>query len=180
MTTNLRRKENTNKPMVALKDAPRWLLAPVPLFLLRPALRRLVNHIGQGHPALFDRLGPCQHKRYLIDPVNLPFVFLLHPNARDPTLDVFRRANAPACDARIAGSFLTLLDMIDGRLDGDALFFSRELSVSGDIEAVVVLRNAMDDVEGGIVDELARPFGPPAMGILAALRHRAERRHAKA
>ena len=63
--------------------------------------------------------------------------------------------------------------MIDGALDGDALFFSRDLQVSGDTEAVVVLRNALDDVEGSALDSVIAAFGPlskPVSGVLSILR----------
>ena len=55
-----------------------------------------------------------------------------------------------------------LFDLIDGSLDGDALFFSRKLRVTGDTEAVVALRNALDDVDGGVVESITRAFGPLA------------------
>ena len=63
--------------------------------------------------------------------------------------------------------------MIDGSLDGDALFFSRDLRVSGDTEAVVALRNALDDLQGSALDSVLEAFGPlskPAALGLAALR----------
>jgi len=60
---------------------------------------------------------------------------------------------------RFAGKFFDLLDMIDGSLDGDALFFSRALQVSGDTEAVVALRNALDDFEGSALDSVVASFG---------------------
>jgi len=66
----------------------------------------------------------------------------------------------PHSHARIAGSFLDLFDLIDGSLDGDALFFSRKLRVTGDTEAVVALRNALDDVDGGVVESITKAFGP--------------------
>ena len=78
-----------------------------------------------------------------------------------------RRHDAPYSHARIAGSFLDLFELIDGSLDGDALFFSRKLLVTGDTEAVVALRNALDDVDGGIMDSITRAFGP--LSAIAAM-----------
>jgi predicted lipid carrier protein YhbT len=109
---------------------------------------------GTGHiatraksPALFARLGSHTSKRFLIDPTDLPFVLVLIPDAAKPYLKAYRRYESPPHDAGIAGTFFDLLDMIAGTLDGDALFFARGLRVSGDTEAVVALRNALDDVE---------------------------------
>lgn len=82
---------------------------------------------------------------------------------------VLRRDSVPH-DAHIAGSALTLLDMIDGRLDGDALFFSRDLRITGDTEAVVSLRNALDDLDGSVADDAATLAGPAGRAILGFLR----------
>lgn len=103
----------------------------------------------------------------------MPFALILRPDPDRPRLKAVRRHSGLAYDARIAGSFLTLLDMVDGRLDGDALFFSRDLIVEGDTEATVCLRNALDDLEGSIADDIADMLGPPgrmALGVLRRIR----------
>jgi len=142
------------------QHAPAVLLGPVPLALLQPLFARMADHVAHSHPELFDRLGPHAGKRFLIDPIDLPFVLVLVPEPDRPRMTVHRRAEKPAHDARIGGRFFKLLDMIDGNADGDALFFSRDLQVSGDAEAVVALRNALDDFEGSALDSVAGSFGP--------------------
>lgn len=127
-------------------------------------------HIVRRHPELFDRIGAHTKKKFLIDPLNLPFVLLLQPDPVRPRLRAKGRNEFLSYDARIAGTFLTLLDMVDGRLDGDALFFNRSLVVEGDTEAVVCLRNALDDTDGGIVDDIADGFGRAGRIALAILR----------
>jgi len=148
--------------------------APLPLFPLQPLLGRIVRTVARTRSEIFDRIGPHTGKRFLIDPVNMPFVLLLHPDPARPRLRAARRYDAPAWDSRIAGSFLTLLSVVDGRLDADALFFTRELIVEGDTEAAVCLRNALDDLEGGIADDVAEIFGPPGRATLSLLRHMSE------
>ncbi len=166
-------------PIVSLVNAPRILLAPLPLPAVQPGLRRIAARVFRARPELAARLGPHANKRFLIDPVNLPFAFLLRPDPQDVLLEAVRRGRMADHDARIAGTFLTLLDMVDGRLDGDALFFSRNLRVTGDTEAVVALRNALDDAEGGIADDVAALYGPPGRFILKRLRAvRGRARHA--
>jgi O2-independent ubiquinone biosynthesis accessory factor UbiT len=152
-----------------LQHAPGLLLAPVPLAVLQPLFTRIASHVAQSRPELFARLGPHAGKRFLIDPIDLPFVLVLTPEPELPRMSVHRRAERPAHDARIAGSFFNLLDMIDGSLDGDALFFSRELRVSGDTEAVVALRNALDDFEGSALDSVVASFGPLSKTAALAL-----------
>lgn len=160
-------------PIAAPGALPRLLLAPVPLFAIQPLLRRIAAHVAVDRPEVFARLGVHAGKRFLVDPVDLPFVLLLEPRPAAASLRAFRRHETPPHDAAIAGTFLDLLDMIDGRLDGDALFFSRRLRVSGDTEAVVTLRNALDDMEGSVVDNVIAAFGPlagPARLAMSALR----------
>jgi predicted lipid carrier protein YhbT len=155
------------------EDIPRLLLTPIPLFVLQPILGRMAGHVARTRPELFARLGPHVSKRFLIDPIDLPFVLVLAPNSARPDLTAYRRSEKPRHDACIAGTFLDLLDMIDGSLDGDALFFSRALRVSGDTEAVVALRNALDDFGGNVVDSFAGAFGPlsaPASLAISGLR----------
>ena len=148
----------------------RLILAPVPLFAIQPVLHKIVHHIAQKRPELFDRIGPHKDKLFLIDPVNLPFAFALRPNPDNLSFRACRRRNLPQVEARIAGTFLTLLDMVDGQLDGDALFFTRKLVVEGDTEAVVCLRNAIDDVEGSIAEDTANLFGFTGRNALKILR----------
>ena len=50
--------------------------------------------------------------------------------------------------------------MIDGQTDSDALFFNRELTVTGNTEAIVALRNALDDMDVTLADDVAAAFGP--------------------
>ena len=66
----------------------------------------------------------------------------------------------PAADAAIRGALKTLVDLLEGRLDGDALFFSRELAIEGDTEAVVALRNAVDDAEIDLAEDVLSVLGP--------------------
>jgi predicted lipid carrier protein YhbT len=53
------------------------------------------------------------------------------------------------------------------------MFFARSLIVSGDTEAVVSLRNAIDDIDGSLAASVADLFGPPGRMVLAVVRRRA-------
>ncbi|PJB69832.1 MAG: sterol-binding protein [Alphaproteobacteria bacterium CG_4_9_14_3_um_filter_47_13] len=150
---------------------------PLPLFFLQPLLGRIVRHIAEKRPELFKRIGQHKNKKFLIDPVNMPFAMMLYPHPDRPRLKAVRRSSQSVYDARIAGSFLTLLDMVDGHLDGDALFFSRDLTIEGDTEATVCLRNALDDLDGSIADDIAVLFGLPGQVSLRALRYFRNHKH---
>lgn len=148
----------------------RFMLTSVPLFVVQPVLYKIVHQIAQQRPELFARIAPHKDKLFLIDPLNLPFAFILRPNQDNLSFRAYRRRHLPQAQARIAGTFLTLLDMVDGQLDGDALFFTRKLVVEGDTEAVVCLRNAIDDVEGSIAEDTANLFGFTGRNALKILR----------
>lgn len=156
-----------------LQSVAGTLLAAVPLALLQPLFSHIASHVARTRPELFARLGPHTGKLFLIDATDLPFVLVLRPDAARPCLKAYRRAERPRHDAAIAGTFMNLLDMIDGTLDGDALFFSRDLRVTGDTEAVVALRNALDDIDGSALGSVVESFGPlskPAALAISALR----------
>lgn len=143
--------------------------------LIQPILNRVVRDITRELPELFERLGPHRHSRFLIDARELPFVLLLRPDPDRPELVAWPRRAGPPHDTRIAGRFHDLMGLIDAQRDGDALFFSRDLDISGDLEAVVCLRNAIDDVEGSIADRVADSLGPASRIAWTMMRRHHER-----
>lgn len=123
---------------------------------------------------MFSRLGAHRSTDFVIDPQELPFALHLRP---DPESLIFRavpREALPQAGAMIRGRFLLLLQLVDGDEDGDAAFFSRDLTITGDTEAVVCLRNALDDVDGSIAEETADLFGPVGRTALAQMRRHYE------
>lgn len=153
-------------------------LLPVGLICaaLRPVLDRVVRRIAARHPEMFARVAPYEKADFLIVPQELPFALHLRPDPAAPLLRAVPRNRLPPHDACIEGRFLLLLELVDGESDGDAAFFSRDLAISGNTEAVVSLRNALDDMDGSVAQEAADLFGPPGRAILAALRRRSGRR----
>ncbi len=142
------------------------------ILLIQPVLNRIVSSIAREMPELFTRLGPHQHSRFLIDALDLPFLLLLRPDPEKPDLRAVSRHSEPASNARIAGRLRNMLGLIEGGRDGDALFFSRDLDITGNLEAVVCLRNAIDDVEGSIADRVALSLGPASSAAWRLMRRR--------
>lgn len=136
------------------------LLRPLPLFPLRLALQQVAESLGRRRAGLFTRLGDHTGKVFLIDPTDLPFVLRLKPNPAQPTVEPRRRQEAGHWDARIAGPLAALIGMVHGAFDGDALFFSRDIVIEGDTEAVLALRNTLDNAEIDLPAEIAAAFGP--------------------
>lgn len=143
----------------------------LPLAPLALASRRFVASIARRHPSLFRRLGAQADKTFVLDAVDLPLVFVLRPRLDAPRLDVFRRGTETTWDARIAGRLSALLGLVHGAYDGDALFFSRDIVVEGDTEAVLALRNAIDDSEIDLPTEAAELLGPFRPFVDPPLRH---------
>ena len=145
------------------------LLPPLPVFILQPLLNHIVKTVAKRHPELFIRLGESCNKRFLIDPSNLPVFLLLQPNPERPQLHIYNRDRDIPYDVFIAGTFKTLLRMIDGKTDSDALFFNRQLKVTGNSEAVVALRNALDNMDATLAEDVASCFGPFSKPIRALI-----------
>ncbi len=139
---------------------------------LSPVLSRVVRRIALRHPEIFDRLGPHTQSDFVIVPRELPFALHLRPDPAAPVLRAVPGTDLPPHEARIEADFLLLLQLIDADSDGDAAFFSRDLTITGNTEAVVTLRNALDDVDGSIAAETADLFGRPGRAILNRLRKR--------
>jgi len=154
-----------------LHNLPKILLAPVPLFLYQPFLDKVITHVIRNNSSVFNRLGSCINKTLIIEPTNLPFVLVLKPNPAHPSLHARRSKSGLTYDALISGTFLNLLRLVDGQLDGDSLFFTRDLVIRGDTEAIVSLRNALDNMEHSLADEIAGLLGPIGKIGMRALRH---------
>jgi predicted lipid carrier protein YhbT len=88
-------------------------------------------------------------------------------------LKVFKtQEDAGKVDAIISGNSLKLIDLLEGKTDGDALFFSRELDISGDMEKVVAFRNAIENAQIDVYEDVVSFFEPAkqtAMGAFVGL-----------
>jgi hypothetical protein len=84
------------------------------LIPLQPLLRYIVERVAAQNPEILERLGAHRNTRFLLDPVDLPFVLLLRPMPGDLVLRACARFEPPSHDARIAGKVLHLVRLIDG------------------------------------------------------------------
>ena len=130
----------------------------LPLLPLQPLLGACLHGIQKRHPQIFDRLGAHATKRFGLDPTDLPFVFVLEPARMNPKIVALR--SMPQVDVRVTGTIAALIGLVDGSCDGDALFFSRDIQVEGDMEAAVALRNAVDEAGIDIIAESIAWLGP--------------------
>ena len=149
------------------------VLRVLPLAPLSLSLTAYARRVAKTHAGLFRRLGEHDHASFELAPTDMPFVLLLEPRGGDPKVTVTRRA--PRADARIAGPLAALIGLVHGAYDGDALFFSRDLVIEGDTAAALALRNAVDDAELDLSEEIATlsgPFAAPMRRIVSFAQRR--------
>lgn len=104
-------------------------------------------------------MGDAAGRRFLFDVKGAPIVLLLVPAACQVTLH--SRHAVPPYDVAIRGRLSAFFQMMDSAQDGDALFFAGELEITGDTGAAVALRNALDDADLDLADELASFLAAP-------------------
>ncbi|MGV1793520.1 ubiquinone anaerobic biosynthesis accessory factor UbiT [Rhizobium sp. A37_96] len=153
-------------------ELPRLLAIPLtymPLAAIERGTGMLFRRLLKKHPELFERLGEHRTKRFAFLPAELPLVFVVEPARL--AISVVRKPLLPnPVDASVEGPLFMLLALLEGRSDADALFFSRDLAVTGDMEAMVAMRNTLDDAGVDLPRDLSGLAGPfaPLFGRLAA------------
>lgn len=138
------------------------LLRAVPPGAIQPLVDRIANLLQDRHPGIFDRLTPLGPRTFVLDPIDLPWVFRLFVANGDGEVTALRRedeATAEA-DATIRAPLTVMFGLLDGTIDGDAMFFSRDMTYEGDTEAVVALRNALDGAGVDLAEDIAASCGP--------------------
>jgi predicted lipid carrier protein YhbT len=148
-----------SRPLAAatLSLIPGPVLARLTVLLTRAMRRR--------HPRLvanFARLDPAVVHVF---PSDLPHRFAIEFGGGKMDvrvlLDSAARGDSPKPpDAEIRGNLMALIDLLEGRIDGDAMFFSREIEITGSTAVIVAVRNTLDREEILITDEIAAMFGP--------------------
>lgn len=147
----------------------RFLLLPGNRHLTETLLSSLAALLVRRHGAMLERLADFAGADCLVVPQDLPAAFLITLQAppvapRLQLVDPARMdsAGVKAPRAIIRADIVTLFALLEGRIDGDALFFSRDLIVEGDMEVVVALRNAVDDAGIDLIADVTSLLGPVA------------------
>jgi len=137
------------------------MLRRMPLALLQPAVDMAVSVMSRRHPDLIDSLTALGNDAVLIDPSDVPVAFLLRQNNGRLFLRCVRTAPAvPKPAATIGGRLSVLVSLAEGDIDGDALFFTRDLTVRGDTGLVLTLRNALERSGIKLSEEIRSVLGP--------------------
>ncbi len=140
--------------------------------LLTPGLDLAARLAARRHPALFERLAAIPDPTFALVADELPICVILRTDTRRPRMRAVAKDDLdPArVAATVRGPLRLLAALADGRQDGDALFFSRQIAIEGGTEAAVALRNALDNADLAGLAELILPPGPAAAVVSRFLR----------
>lgn len=125
----------------------------------------LLTHIGRAlaerHPAVLQRLAPYAGRTVVIAIEDMGAELALTLGA-PMHLGLATDARRQRADATIRGTWPALLALLEGRADGDALFFSRDIAIEGATDLVLAIRNAIDGAGIDLLNDIAGACGPLA------------------
>jgi O2-independent ubiquinone biosynthesis accessory factor UbiT len=147
--------QNSRLPPPLARATMRAMPAPV----LQRVIDILMSRMHKRHSRLFQNLEKLKSATVRINPTDVSHRFVLAFGKKGVSLTVANLEDF-VCDAEIKGDLEALLNMLEGRLDGDQLFFSREIEITGKTDVVVALRNTLDREEINLLDDITSPLGP--------------------
>jgi predicted lipid carrier protein YhbT len=145
-------------------------MRPMPAKALEPILGLAMRLIERRHPRLIERLAELAPARVIIEPKDTNHRFLIDISENEAPVRLMLAHEDDEAQATISGKLATLIDLMEGRIDGDSLFFTRELTVTGDTALIVALRNTLDGEEISLLDDVLAflgPFAQPAARLIA-------------
>lgn len=155
----------------------RAVLRVIPAALLQKMINGLLLGMRHDRPRLFKNLERLQASVIRVEPSDLTHKFELTFGQGPASLTIVGDEERPH-NACIKGKLESLLDMLEGRVDGDMLFFARDIEITGDTSIVVALRNTIDREEINLLDDATGVFGPFAKPVrrIAVLADKAAQR----
>lgn len=136
-------------------------LRPLPVTFLSQLIAFFLRRMDRLYPEISSRMEPLGLCHFHIVPTDFWFSFMVTLDHGKATAAVLRKEQFVSnVTATISGDLLSLMQLLEGSVDGDALFFSRQIMVEGETEAVLTLRNAVDSVDLS-VEHILAGFAPP-------------------
>lgn len=131
----------------------------IPCELMQPIANAAFDNIMIKHGQAFDLLKDFKEPIFLINPTDFPLFFKLKPYGTDSYLKIYKtKEGVGEFSAEISGKSNKLIELLEGKVDGDSLFFSRELVISGDTQAVVAFRNAIENTQIDVLNDFLSNF----------------------
>ncbi len=141
---------------------PLALLHLAAILLPRPLIgavaTRVLRSVTRSHPRLPRNLAELDRATVHVIPNDLPYGFALAFGGGPLRLTLIP-PDAEGADATIRANIRVLVDLLEGRIDSDSLFFRRDLGISGNTAVVVGLRNVLDREPLLLADEIAGSLG---------------------
>jgi O2-independent ubiquinone biosynthesis accessory factor UbiT len=134
-------------------------LSMIPSPVLARMVMLLTRAMRRRHPRLVENFSRLDRAVMHIELTDLPHRFAVEFGDGRMDVRVLLTDDAPA-DATIRGSLTALIALLEGRIDSDALFFTREIEITGSTAVTVAVRNTLDREEIILRDEIASAFGP--------------------
>lgn len=125
-------------------------------------LGRLVATLSDWHPDFIRRLQDNRPAVLLVTPTDLPFRFLVMTGPAGLSLRLVLPGETVQAATQVSAPLDTLTALAECRMDADAIFFDRTLTIDGDIEPVLTIRNAIESESIQIARTVAAAFGPLA------------------
>lgn len=123
----------------------------------------VLTHIGgalaESHPDVLRRLASYGGRTLLIAIEDMDLELALTFGA-PVSLGLAATAQQRRAHATIRGTWPALLALLEGRADGDALFFSRAITIEGDTDLMLAIRNAVDGMRIDLLRDVAAACGP--------------------
>ncbi len=142
------------------------MLAVTPSAALAHVVEVVWGRLQRRHPKLIKNLERLDPALVYLDPTDIPHSFALTLGTSVSfyvVSEAEKKAREP--DAQVAGKLESLINMLEGREDGDSLFFSRDIQINGKTEVIVGLRNTLDREEMDLMDEVLSLCGPFAKPV---------------
>lgn len=148
--------------------ATKFALQLAPPEVIAQAINVLMRKMERRHARLFRNLEKLGKATIHIEPTDLPHRFALNIGCKPISLKIIEgKAKKPS--ASMKGELKVLIDMFEGRIDGDEVFFSRDFVISGNTSVIVGLRNTLDRENINLLDDVASLFGPFAEPVKKAV-----------
>ncbi len=164
------------------QGVPARFLSPLAVgshVLLTPILAVAARRLNRIMRPVRDRLDLAAERRLLLVVEDLPVAIAWTIGPETMRLQACPSdCSSPVAhaDAVVSGSLAALCEIAAGRKDADALFFSREITVEGDIGFMLALRHALEELRLDPLTIFGCPAGlrPAAARLLTRLADRAE------
>ncbi len=135
------------------------MLSLLPAAFTTRSASLVLRRLERQHPRLFATLAAHPPAAIGIEPTDLPHRFLLRFGGHSLSLAAVPHFTQTP-NAIVRGRLAALVALLEGRLDSDAAFFARDIIVTGNTEAIVSLRNALERDEVDLFASALDLFGP--------------------